>query len=81
MASTVNKRPRRKRAGEKMSELIRQEEQDSELSCSKSDKDLGCNNESVLIDIPKINDNDTSVCKEKYNQYTSTDRLNYDMLN
>ena len=44
MASTSNKRPKRKRAGEKMPELIKQEEQDTELNFSKSDKDLESGN-------------------------------------
>ena len=34
MASTI-KRPRRKRAVEKMPELIKHEKRDSELNCSK----------------------------------------------
>ena len=39
----------------------------------KSDKDLESDNKHILIDTPKINDNNTSsVYKEKY-QYASTD--------
>ena len=42
MASTINKRPERRRAREKMTKLIiRQEEQDSEFNCSKSDQKFG----------------------------------------
>ena len=77
MASTINKRPRRKRAGEKTSEFIKQEEQYSELNCSKIDKDLESDNKSILIDTPKINDNNTSICKEKYDKYTSIYRFKY----
>ena len=63
MASTINKKLRRKRA-EKISELIKQEEQGSELYCSKYGKDLECDNKTILIDPPNINDNNVSVCKE-----------------
>lgn len=49
-----------------MTELIKQEEQDSELNCSKSDKDLESDNERTLIDTLKSNDNNISVCREKY---------------
>ena len=57
MASTISKRPRRKIAREKIPELIRQEEQDNEVNCSKSDYDLEGDNKSILIDTPKINEN------------------------
>ena len=57
MASTISKRPRRKIATEKIPELIRQEEQDNEVNCSKSDYDLEGDNKSILIDTPKINEN------------------------
>ena len=60
-----------------MTELIKQEEQDSELNCSKSDKDLESDSERTLIDTLKSNDNNTSVCREKYDQYTSADRFIY----
>ena len=76
MASTINKRPERRRAREKMTKLIiRQEEQDSEFNCSKSDQNLEGDNQIILVDTPKFGDNSTSVCKEKLNQYTSTDRI------
>ena len=39
-----------------MSKLIKEEEQDTELNCSKGDKDLKSDNESILIDTPKINE-------------------------
>ena len=61
-----------------MPKLIKQEEKDSELNCSKTDKDL--ESESILIETPKINYNNTSICKEKHNQYTSTDWFKYDEL-
>ena len=78
MASTINKRPERRRAREKMTKLIiRQEEQDSEFNCSKSDQSLEGDNKIILVDTPKFGDNSTSVCKEKLNQYTSTDRIQY----
>ena len=38
MASTISKRPRR--VGEKIPELLRREEQDSEMNCPKSDNDF-----------------------------------------
>ena len=76
MASTINKRPERRRVREKMTKLIiRQEEQDSEFNCSKSDQNLEGDNQIILVDTPKFGDNSTSVCKEKLNQYTSTDRI------
>ena len=76
MASTINKRPERRRAREKMTKLIiRQEEQDREFNCSKSDQHLEGDNKIILVDTPKFGDNSTSVCKEKLNQYTSTDRI------
>ena len=55
MVITINKKPRRKEL-EKMSKLIKEEEQDNELNCSKGDKDLKSDNESILIDTPKINE-------------------------
>ena len=74
MASTINKRPERRRAREKMTKLIiRQEEQDREFE--KSDQNLEGDNKIILVDTPKFGDNSTSVCKEKLNQYTSTDRI------
>ena len=60
-----------------MSEFIKQEGQYSELNCSKIDKDLESGNKSILIDKPKINDNNTSICKEKYDKYTSIYRFKY----
>ena len=45
------------------------------LICSKSDKDLECGNKSILIDTPKINDNNTSM-KNMIN-VTSTDQFKY----
>ena len=60
-----------------MSEFIKQEGQYSELNCSKIDKDLESGNKSILIDTPKINDNNTSICKEKYDKYTSIYRFKY----
>ena len=60
-----------------MSKLIKEEEQDNKLNCSKGDKDLKSENESILIVTPKINDNYLSKCKEKYDQYTSTDWFKY----
>lgn len=39
-----------------MSKLIKEEEQDNELNFSKGDKDLKSDNESILIDTPKINE-------------------------
>ena len=76
MASTINKRPERRRAREKMTKLIiRQEEQDSEFNCSKSDQNLEGDNKIILVDTPKFGDNSTSACKEKFNQYTSTNRI------
>ena len=59
-----------------MTELIRQEEQDSVVNCSKSDNDLEGNNKSILTDTQKLIIT-ISVCKEKYNQDTSTDRFKY----
>ena len=50
-----------------MPKITKQEEQDNELNCSKIDKNIESDNESILIDIPKLNDNNTSICKEKYN--------------
>ena len=76
MASKINKKLRRKRA-EKMSGLIKQEEQGSELNCSKCGKDLEGDNKSILIHTPNINDNNVSVCKEKYDQYICTDWFKY----
>ena len=34
-------------------------------------------NKIILVDTLKVDDNSTSVCKEKLNQYTSTDRFQY----
>ena len=45
-----------------MIELVKEEEQNNELNCSKSDKDLVSN---------------ASICKESYDKYTSTDRPKY----
>ena len=58
-----------------MPELIKQKEQDSELNCSKSNKDLQSDNKSILIDTSKINDNNILICKEKYDQHTFKDRF------
>ena len=55
-----------------MSGLIKQEEQGSELNCSKCG-----DNKSILIHTPNINDNNVSVCKEKYDQYICTDWFKY----
>ena len=59
-----------------MPDLVKQEEQDTELNCSKSDRSLEGDNESVLIHTPKINDN-ILIRKEKYDQCRSTDRVKY----
>ena len=47
------------------------------MYCSKSDNDLEGDNESILTDTPKINDNNISKYKEKYDQYTSMDQFKY----
>ena len=44
-----------------MTELIKQEEQDSVVNCSKSDNDLEGNNKSILTDTPKTNNNNISM--------------------
>ena len=60
-----------------MPDLVKQEEQDTELNCSKSDRSLEGDNESVLIHTPKTNDNIILIRKEKYDQCRSTDRVKY----
>ena len=55
--SSVSQSSVKKKKWKKMPELIKQEEEDSELNCSKSDKDLESDNKSILIDTPKINEN------------------------
>lgn len=59
MASTISNRPRRKRVGEKIPEILRQEEQDSEMNCPKSDNDFEGDNEITLTDTTNIDDNNT----------------------
>ena len=65
-----------------MSKLIKEEEQDNELNCSKGDKDLKSDNESILIDTPKINELNESIYQyAKKNMINIHQQIGLNMLN